>query len=114
MWDVTDDDNPCWTFCIQVQFWDPPNGGPRKPQLFAKMNKPHEFGFLLYPASPPAAQYPVAASEAPYQRFNAPTYGGEQASQKLAELRAFAVQLCSAGNPGAGEQHVMIYFASNW
>lgn len=88
---------------LQVQFWDPPTGGPRKPQLFGKMSKPHNFGFLLYSArAPPTPTTGQQTAEGPYQSFNVSSYGTQQETQQLQQLRVFSAQLCRAGSSVPG------------
>ncbi|WIA28371.1 hypothetical protein OEZ86_010918 [Tetradesmus obliquus] len=75
---------------VLVQFWDPPTGGPSRPQLFGKLSRPHPFGYLLYkPAAPGAA----AEAAQPYKTFNITRIGGEVAAQKLAALWPLASDL---------------------
>jgi hypothetical protein len=84
---------------LQVQFWDPPTGGPSRPQLFGKMSRPHPFGYLLYkPAAPGAA----AEAAQPYKTFNVSRIGGDLTVQKLAALWPVASEIAAPTSTARG------------
>lgn len=62
---------------VIVQFWQD------RPQLFAKMSKPHTFGFTLYRAAGGAMQ--------PVQQFNV-TRDSRHAPERLPQLQALRLQ----------------------
>lgn len=93
-------ERPAARLRLQVQFWDPPTGGPSRPQLFGKLSRPHPFGYLLYkPAAPGAA----AEAAQPYKTFNVTRIGGEVAAQKLAALWPLASDLAGPTSTARGE-----------
>lgn len=67
----------CASLLFQVQFWQD------RPQLFAKMSKPHTFGFTLYRAAGGAMQ--------PVQQFNV-TRDSRHAPERLPQLQALRLQ----------------------
>jgi hypothetical protein len=84
---------------LQVQFWDPPTGGPSRPQLFGKLSRPHPFGYLLYkPAAPGAA----AEAAQPYKTFNVSRIGGDLTVQKLAALWPLASEIAAPTSTARG------------
>lgn len=70
-------------FLLQVQFYQD------RPQLFAKMSKPHTFGFLLYRV--PGNTLPDGVAPRPVRTFNA-TVPSHWADEQLPPLLALRIQ----------------------
>lgn len=69
-------------YALQVQFYQD------RPQLFAKMSKPHSFGYLLYRTNGSAVQ---AAEAQPVQLWNT-TADSHYAAERLPQLQALRAQ----------------------
>lgn len=77
----------------QVQFWQD------RPQLFAKMSKPHSFGFLLYRIS---GSVEAAREAQPLQVWNT-TQDSHYAAERLLQLHALRMQAIGHAT-GAGRR----------